>query len=131
VIPLAPLNHPLSAPPAQQGYNPDTGQILDPATYALWQKGETKRRKDELQKQRIVSVAEAYLDAQRAIQDWVDDETNKPLVVKGDIKTIRMCSVLQELLQRYAGYGPVMQEKLWKRVLFLVDNRQKFFKAFG
>jgi hypothetical protein len=76
-------------------------------------------------------VAEAFLDAQRAIQDWVDDEANKPLVAAGDMEVIRQCPAVRALLGRYDAYGTVMRQKLWKRLTLLVDNRRKFFKAFG
>lgn len=121
---------PLSARPEVNGFDPTTGRILDPVAYERWQKTEAQRRQQELQQQPTLSVAEAFLDAQRAIQTWVDDEKNKPLVTSGDLATIRQCGSVQEILHRYEGYGPVMQEKLWKRLAFLVDNRQKFFKAF-
>jgi len=127
--PQPPLALPVSAEP--QGFDPATGRILDPVAFDRWQKAEAQRRQSELQKQPTVSVAEAFLDAQRAIQAWVDDETNKPLVTSGDLDAIRKSASVQEVLRRFEGYGPVMQEKLWKRLFFLVENRQKFFKAFG
>src|SRR5262249_21012428 len=128
----APLPTPLpSASPEQCGYRPDTGQILDPVAYALWQKAEAQRRQDELQKQPTVSVTEAFLKAQRALQEWVDADANKPLVAKGDLEAIRQCAAVQELLRRYESYGPVMQEKLWSKLALLVDNRQRFFKGFA
>jgi hypothetical protein len=134
--PSAAPPQPLPAPPQlptmpqQRGYDPETGQILDPAAYERWQKAEAQRRQEELQKQPTVSVAEAFLDAQRAIQAWVDDDANKPLVTSGELESIRQCGSIQEILSRYESYGPVMQEKLLKRLAFLVDNRKKFFKAF-
>ena len=114
---------------AQPGFDPNTGQILDPVAYAHWLQVEAQRRQEAAQQQ--PTVAEAFLDAQRAIQAWVDDDANKPLVTSGDLEAIRKCAAVQELLRRFEGYGPVMQEKLWKRLAFLVDNRKKFFKAFG
>jgi hypothetical protein len=128
-VPIAPQLPSIS--PEQSGLDPETGQILDPVAFALWQRAESQRCQEELDKQPIVSVAEAFLDAQRALQDWVDAEANKSLVASGDMEAIRKCSAVQELLARYEGYGPVMLEKLWKRLTFLVDNRKKFFKAFG
>ncbi len=99
--------------------------------YERWQKAGAKRRQEELQRQPTVSVAEVFLAAQRAIQAWVDDDVNKPLVASGDLEVIRKCGSVQEVLRRYEGYGPVMQEKLWKRLTFLVENRRKFLKAFA
>jgi hypothetical protein len=126
--PSAPLP---TTSPVQRGYDPDTGQIVDPATYALWQRAEAQRRQDEQQKQPALSVAEAFLAAQRAVQVWVDADANRPLIESGDMETIRQSPAVQELLRRYEGYGPVMREKLCNRLALLVDNRRKFFKAFG
>jgi hypothetical protein len=120
-----------TVPPPPRGYNPETGQILDPVAYALWQRAEAKRRQDELQKQPSVSFTEAFLDAQKALQAWVDAEANKPLVTTGGMEAVYKCPAVQELLRRYEGYGPVMREKLRKRLALVVDNRKKFFKAFG
>jgi hypothetical protein len=78
-----------------------------------------------------MSVAGAFLQAQRALQEWVDNEANKPLVLVGDMEVIRKCPAVLELLERFESYGPVMGEKLWKRLTLLVDNRKKFFQAFG
>jgi hypothetical protein len=130
-LPAAPTPQPPAVSPEQCGYNPETGQILDPAAYALWQKAEAQRRQDEREKQPTLSVAEAFLEAQWALHAWVDNDANKPLVARGDLEAIRQCPAIQELLQRYACYGPVMQEKLHKHLALLVENRQKFFQAFG
>jgi hypothetical protein len=129
-LPSAPApGQPLSATPEPPGYRSETGRILDPAAYVHWQKAEAHRCQDEAQ-QPPISVAEAFLDAQRALQDWVDSAESRPLVARGELEAIRQCRAVQELLGRYAGYGPVMREKLWKRLALLVVNRQKFIKAF-
>jgi hypothetical protein len=60
----------------------------------------------------------------------VDDAANRALVVAGDTEAIRQCPSVQELFRRYQAYGALMQEKLWKRLTFLVDNRRKFIRAF-
>ena len=71
-----------------------------------------------------------FLDAQQALQGWVDDPANRALVTIGAMEPIRQCASVKELLARYDGYGSVMQEKLWKRLAFFVENRRKFVKAF-
>jgi len=137
IQPLLPTNAPApvqpAAPPGPEcsGYNPETGEILDPAAYALFQKAEAQRRQDEWEKQPSVSVAEAFIEAHRVLQEWVDAAANRALVTRGDMEPIRQCPAVKELLRRYENYGPVMQERLWKRLAVLVDNRQKFHKAFG
>lgn len=131
--PLPSVRAPASQPPADspepQGYDPDTGLVSDPMAYARWQKADAQRRQEE--SQRRLSVAEIFLDAQRAIQEWVDADRNNALVAYADIEVIQTCATVQEVLGRYEGYGPVLREKLLKRLAFLVDNRKKFFKARG
>lgn len=126
---------PPSAPPAElaktPGYDAETGQILDPIAYARWQKSESHRRQEELKKQTAMSVAEAFIEAQRALQAWVDADANKPLVGQGDMSRVKACPSVLALLARYEGYGSVMREKLLKRLDFLVENRKKFFQAFS
>jgi len=121
---------PAPARRAESGYDLETGKILDPPAYAHFQKDEAQRRLDEQQKQPAVSVPEAFLEAQRALQEWVDDAANRALVAVGDMEPIQQCASVKELLARYDGYGSVMREKLCKRLAFLVDNRKKFLKAF-
>ncbi len=98
--------------------------------YNRWQKAEAQHRQEELRRQPTLFVAEAFINAQRAIQEWVDDDANKPLVVSGDLEVIYRSASVQEILRRFEGYGPPMREKLRKRLAFLVDNRKKFHKAF-
>jgi hypothetical protein len=129
VAPVTPVKPPGSGPSDQRGYDPETGQILDPVAYARWQKTEAERREQSQYEQPPASVAEVYLLAQRAIQEWVDAAANKPLVTKGNLDTIRNCSSIQALMHGYEAYGQVMQEKLWKRLFFLVDNRKKYYQA--
>jgi hypothetical protein len=38
---------------------------------------------------------------------------------------------IDSLLRSYRGYGPVMGGKLGKHLGFLVENRRKFYIAFG
>jgi hypothetical protein len=129
VAPVAPQKPPPSGPLEQRGYDPETGQILDAVAYARWQKIEAERRQESDRQQPPASVAEVYLYAQRAIQAWVDADSNKPLVTNGNLDTIRNCSSIQVLMHSYEAYGQVMQEKLWKRLFFLVDNRKKYYQA--
>jgi hypothetical protein len=122
---------PLPAAARQQGLDPETGRILDPVADARWQRAQAKRRREELRTRPTISIAEVFLDAQRAIQDWVDAEANKPLVLGGDEEAIRNITSVQDLMRRYEPYGPVMQDKLWKRLFFLVDNRRQYYQAMG
>lgn len=117
--------------PEVTGFDADTGQILDAAKYAKWQKDEQRRRQQELEAQPAVSVYEAFLIARTAFQEWVDSEANKPLIVAEDFEAIRRLPPIDNLLRSYQGYGSVMQDKLCKHLGFLVENRRKFYAAFG
>lgn len=126
---------PGTAPPPSSsettGFDPDTGQILDGTKYARWQKEQQLRRQEELQAQPTVSVYEAFLIARTAFQEFVDAEVSKPFIMAGDLEAIRQLPPIQSLLRSYAGYGAVMEEKLGKHLGFLVENRRKFYVAFG
>jgi hypothetical protein len=132
-IPPAPARLLAVPKPKEQpsGFDPETGQILDPAAYARFQKAQEERRRQEQQAQPTRSVAEVFLEAHRALQDWVDDPANRKLVARGELEPIRQSISIKQLLAYYENYGPVMQERLQKRLAFLVENRQKFLKAFA
>ena len=96
-----PSQAPPTAPPPitneQRGFDLATGRILNTVVYRRWQKAEAQRRQEELRNQ--PTIAEAYLDAQRAIQAWVDDDANKPLVASGNLDAIHKSPAVQEILR--------------------------------
>jgi serine/threonine protein kinase len=75
------------------------------------------------------SVANAFLDAHLALQDWVDDPADRALVAAGNMAAILQAPAIKQLLHRYATYGAVMQERLTRRLACLVENRRKYLKA--
>jgi len=113
------------------GYDPQTGQILDPAAYANWQRAQQQQRAKENQAQPGLSVYEVFLAARKTLQDWVDADANKPFVISASPEALRQHPELQGLVRVYQGYGQVMLDKLWKHLDFLVENRRKFHAAFG
>jgi hypothetical protein len=127
--PATPALAPPSVPAEPLGHDPETGQILDPAAYARWQKADALRRQKEIQQTPTISIAEVYLEAQHAVQAWVDAAANQALVADGNADALRNCPSVQELMRRYEAYGPVMRAKLWQRLFFLVDNRKKYYQA--
>ena len=78
-----------------------------------------------------MTVYEAFLTARKDLQDWVDADSRKPLVLAGDIGTMKQDPYILGLVQTYKGYGPTMVEKLSKHLDFLVDNRRQFYAAFA
>ncbi len=129
--PAAPIPAPVPADPKVMGYDPETGQILDPAAYARWQRQEQQRRQEELQRVPTISVSEAFVTARRELETWVDADGNKALVIAGDVEAIRQSPQVQAILRPHERYGPVMLEKLGKHLAFLVENRRKFYAAFA
>ena len=116
--------------PIATGYDAETGQILDAEAYALYQKAEAQRRQQQAA-QPTLSVAEVFIHAHRALQNWADADENKSLILRGDVDSIKACPAIREVLDHHANYGPIMRERLERRLTLLVDNRKKFLKAFG
>src|SRR5262249_34259460 len=125
-VPSAPVSAPTSTSPEITGFDPDTGQVLDAAKYAHW-------RRDQLQvkEQESMTVYEAFLTAPKGLQERVDADARKPVVLAGDIGQIKQHPAVVELVQTSKGYGPTMVEKLSKHLDFLVDNRRQFYAAFA
>ena len=114
------------------GFNPETGQILDAAAYARWQRAQQEKRHQDAQLQPAgPSVYEVFLEARRSLQEWVDAAPNKPLIMTGNGAALRQHPQVAVLLAAYLGYGPTMLEKLGKHLDFLIENRRKFYVAFG
>lgn len=114
--------------PEVTGYDPDTGQVLDAAKFAQWQREQRRQKESATQG---MSVYEAFLTARKALQDWLDSVERKPLIQTGDVDLVKQDPYVQGIMREFAGYGPVMLEKLTKYVEFLVENRRKFYIAFG
>lgn len=126
-----PAAPPPTVVPRVTGLDPETGQILDAQAFLRWQREQQKQREKERENQPGVTVGEAFLAARKALQTWVDGEQNKPLVMTGNMDAIRGAIALLGIINAYQGYGAMMQEKLSKHLEFLVENRQKFYKAFS
>ena len=114
------------ASPETTGYDAETGQVLDAAKYARW-----RREQLTVKEQPAMTVYEAFLTARQGLQEWVDAEASKPLILAGDINSIKQNPAVIALVQTYKGYGPTMVEKLSKHLDFIVDNRRQFYAAFA
>jgi hypothetical protein len=113
------------------GFDPETGQILDAEKFARWQREQQLRKEQELAAQPTLTVYEAFIKARTEIQEWIDADVNKPIVVSGAVDAIKEQPGILAVMQAYAGYGPVMLEKLEKHLTFIVDNRRQFYAAFA
>ena len=108
------------ASPETTGYDAETGQVLDAAKYARW-----RREQLTVKEQPAMTVYEAFLTARQSLQEWVDAEASKPLVLAGDIDSIKQNPAVIALVQTYKGYGPTMVEKLSKHLDFIVLNNPR------
>lgn len=127
-LPTVPSPEPTAPGPEVTGYDPETGQVLDAAKFAAWQREQRRQKESATQG---MSVYEAFLTARKALQDWLDSADRKPLIETGDVNTAKQDPYVQGILREFSGYGPVMLEKLDKHIEFLVDNRRKFYLAFS
>lgn len=117
--------------PAEMGYNPETGQILDEAKFRLWQKREQQKRQAELDAAGAgESVYEAFRRARREVELWVDARPNWPLV-SGSGAVLRRAPQTQRLIQEFDRFGPEMVQKLWHHLEFMAENRRKHHAARG
>jgi hypothetical protein len=117
--------------PESMGFNPETGQILDRKKFDDWQREQQLQRQREAQTQPVASVYDAFLNARRALHEWVDDEQNRDLILAGNMEAIRGNPIAAGLVLAYEGYGETMLTKLWKHLELLVDNRRKFLATRG
>jgi hypothetical protein len=113
--------------PEETGLDARTGRILDPARFARWQRDQARRRQEELAALPTTTLAEVYLRARRELEQWIDREDNRDLVVAGDREAIGRDRGLLDLLEPYRCWGPVLMEKLRQHLTFLLDNRRRFY----
>jgi hypothetical protein len=118
-----------AASPESTGFDPETGQILDPERFREWQRSQTEDRQRELRARATTSAHEVFLEARKVLQRWVDADANEALVRSGDLAAIQGDPAVQQLVLSYERYGEAMLEKLWQHLELLVDNRRKFLAA--
>ena len=109
----------------ETGFDPQTGRILDDAKFRRWQRSAVSRQS----KLTNESLFEAFRKARIAIENWVDDDTRRPLIRKGDLTAIKQDKGLVALLKRYEGFGAPMRDRLVKHLEFMVENRRKYYLA--
>jgi hypothetical protein len=127
VTPVAPAAPPTPRKPTpeESGYDPDTGQVLDAAKYQRWQKAQ-KEVKTEVAAGE--TVYEVFIRANRALQDWIDLEANRPLLL-GGINACRNDPSLMALVASFDQWGQDFRDRFWRRVEFMVENRREFYST--
>jgi hypothetical protein len=66
-----------------------------------------------------------------AFEAWVDDEVNRACIMHAELDEIKKRPAIQAILRDYVSYGDAIQEKLLRHLVFMVENRRKYYKAAG
>jgi hypothetical protein len=114
--------------PEEMGYDPDTGQVLDAEKYKRWTKAQ-KDVKTETSSSVGETIYETFLRANNVLQEWIDDETNKTLLISGGNEAVKNDPVLRGLVLSFELHGKDLMNRLWQRLDFLIDNRRKFYAS--
>lgn len=132
---------PVSAPPVQlaqaptaaalldSGFNADTGQIIDAAKFAKWQKAE--QAKKQASAAAAPSVGEVYEKARIHLDRWLDFDRNRRPILAGDMDFIRQDPDIVRFMSYHSRYGAALIHKLWNHLQFMVENRRKYYCALG
>jgi hypothetical protein len=110
------------------GFDPLTGQILDPARFQTW-KQQKPFSTPATGTASNASLMEVFRKGRLAIEHWVDDDNHGPLVVRGNTAEIAKLPEMCAIFDQFADCGPVMKEKLLKHLAFMVENRRRYYLA--
>lgn len=113
---------------AETGFDPRTGQVVDAERFAKWKQQAGQACHSSLAPTNA-SIMEVFRNARLAIEQWVDDERQRTLIMEKESRELITNPELAAILKTYAGYGPMLQEKLLAHVDFLVANRRKYYAA--
>jgi hypothetical protein len=109
----------------ETGFDPGTGQILDPDKFRQWQCASHASQPAVSNE----SLFEVFRKARIAVEHWVDEDSHRPLILAGDLSTIKKDVLLLAIFRQFQGFGPAMQEKLMHHLEFMVENRRKYYAA--
>jgi hypothetical protein len=109
----------------QTGFDLTTGQILDQDKFRKWQKASNAAQPAVSNE----TIFEVFRKARLAIENWVDEDCNLPLVMAGDLGAIKKNGPLLAIFERYQKYGLSLKEKLTHHLEFMVENRRKYYAA--
>ena len=115
--------------PAEMGYNPDTGQIIDPVRYSQWLRDQ--KQKKAQQQAAAMTVQEAFMKARNDLGNWVDLDKNRQLILTGDMEAIRNDPAIKTFMLAHLKYGQEVLHKLWSYLEFVIENRRKYYFAFA
>ncbi|HMF16967.1 MAG TPA: hypothetical protein VKE98_07150, partial [Gemmataceae bacterium] len=111
----------------ETGFDLVTGRILDQEKFNQWKKQTAPTTETSQQFLSNASHFEVFRKARTAIENWVDDDSNKLRILNADIQEIIRSAAIQAIFRDFAGFG--FRQKLEKHLAFLVDNRRKYETA--
>lgn len=124
-----PAPAPAVSPYEEMGHNPETGQVFDAVKFRKWQQQQAEKKQREAAA--APSTTEAFQKARLHLDRWVDFDRNRRPIMAGDMDFVRQDPDIQRFMQHYARYGQDMVHKLWEHLQFMVENRRKYYYAFG
>ena len=113
----------------ESGFDADTGQILDPVKFRQWQKQQAHATASAQPAVSNGSMFEVFRRGRLAIETWVDEEKNRLCILHAELDEIRKDAKIQAIIQDAAKYGKEFQDKLGHHLVFMVENRRKYYKA--
>jgi serine/threonine protein kinase len=114
----------------QTGFNPRTGQVLDLARFQQWQLGKADSHSGTSSHSNAC-LLEVFHTARREIEAWVNDERQRAFILNRTPARVVGIAEVGGLLRKYAEYGPVLKDKLMQHLAFVVETRQRYYRAAG
>lgn len=128
-LPARPANSPATSLVAkaieETGFDPQTGRILDTDKFRKWQRTAHSAKAAVTNE----SLFEVFRKGRIAIENWVDDDCRRQLILSGDMARIKKDATLVAVFDRYQSHGAALREKLDHHLEFMVENRRKFYAA--
>jgi hypothetical protein len=115
--------------PQETGYDPDTGQILDPVKFKKWQREQQQLAEQAAASEPGETIYETFRRARNALSAWADLDQNQPLLIRGNMNEVRQDPEVHRMMQSYQAYSHELVRKLWDFLEFLVENRRKFYAS--
>jgi hypothetical protein len=109
---------------ADTGFDPATGQILDPQKFNRWQR-EHRQKTGEA----TATLGELFTKARIHLDRWLDFDRNRRPIITGDMDYIRQHPEIQRFMGYYGRFGEDIIHKLWNHLQFMVENRRKYYCA--
>jgi hypothetical protein len=114
----------------ETGFDPRSGEIVDRAQFQKWKQQKTNPSAPT-HSPTNASMMELFRRGRTAIENWVDDDDNKTLVLHGDATAIEGNPQLAAILADFDKFGPAMRQKLQAHLAFMIENRRKYYAAYN